>query len=227
MTLIISQFPSDHPCRQLYLGARPSQLQPALSDAKESWVPLVCPGQDEDTADAVCGHQEEAAHLPVGYYRLCGDQGTPNQHRITNKRNRNWPFPTKPRHLCGVGIPFALDFARNTTWYMYKQEQWQSCSPLAGNGLDSLGVLTNWAERHHPLRPSFLTSRFCLEETVEIAAFALSSSDISIFIGFDGKPTRKYGLAWSEPPIVLGYSYPYVIAVLSKLVEVRTISGRN
>jgi hypothetical protein len=28
--------------------------------------------------------------------------------------------------------------------------------------------------------------------------------DISIFIGFDGKPTRKYGISWSETPTVMG-----------------------
>jgi hypothetical protein len=38
--------------------------------------------------------------------------------------------------------------------------------------------------------------------------------EISIFIGYDGKPTRKHGLSWSESPSVLGYSFPYVIAVL-------------
>jgi hypothetical protein len=32
----------------------------------------------------------------------------------------------------------------------------------------------------------------------------LGRDNISIFIGFDGKPTRKYGLSWSETPVVLG-----------------------
>ncbi len=53
----------------------------------------------------------------------------------------------------------------------------------------------------------------------------LSRDDISIFIGFDGKTTRKFGLSWSETPICLGHYYPYVIAILSKFLEVRTTFG--
>lgn len=29
-------------------------------------------------------------------------------------------------------------------------------------------------------------------------------SDICVFENFEGKPTRKYGLSWSEPPLQLG-----------------------
>lgn len=46
-----------------------------------------------------------------------------------------------------------------------------------------------------------------------------------MFIGHDGKPTRRYGLSWSENPIVLGCSYPYAIALLPKNVEVQLIFG--
>lgn len=53
----------------------------------------------------------------------------------------------------------------------------------------------------------------------------LELDNISIFIGFDGKPTKKYGLTWSEPPIALSYSFPYVIAILGKFLEVRAVFG--
>lgn len=29
-------------------------------------------------------------------------------------------------------------------------------------------------------------------------------TDASIFIGFDGKPTRKYGIVWTETPSIVG-----------------------
>ena len=53
----------------------------------------------------------------------------------------------------------------------------------------------------------------------------LNKDDISIFLGFDGKTTRKFGLSWTEPPICLGHHYPYVLAVLPKTIEVRTTFG--
>ena len=52
----------------------------------------------------------------------------------------------------------------------------------------------------------------------------LSRDNISIFIGFDGKPTRKYGISWSETPLQMEYTFPYVVAILSKFLEVRTLS---
>lgn len=47
--------------------------------------------------------------------------------------------------------------------------------------------------------------------------------DLSIFLGLDGTPTRKFGIEWSGTPEQIGYSYPYVIAILPKHVEVRNI----
>ncbi len=44
--------------------------------------------------------------------------------------------------------------------------------------------------------------------------------NIGIFIGFDGRPTRNVGLAWSDPPLALTFSYPYVLALLPRGVEV-------
>eukprot|EP01114_Cavostelium_apophysatum_P004200 TRINITY_DN1437_c0_g2_i2.p1 TRINITY_DN1437_c0_g2~~TRINITY_DN1437_c0_g2_i2.p1 ORF type:complete len:873 (+),score=238.27 TRINITY_DN1437_c0_g2_i2:146-2764(+) len=55
----------------------------------------------------------------------------------------------------------------------------------------------------------------------------LGRDNVSIFIGFDGKPTRKYGLLWTETPTVVGYSFPYAIGLLSRFVEIRTISSSS
>eukprot|EP01087_Luapelamoeba_hula_P018206 TRINITY_DN5848_c0_g1_i2.p1 TRINITY_DN5848_c0_g1~~TRINITY_DN5848_c0_g1_i2.p1 ORF type:complete len:877 (+),score=139.65 TRINITY_DN5848_c0_g1_i2:141-2771(+) len=53
----------------------------------------------------------------------------------------------------------------------------------------------------------------------------LGRDDVSIFFDFEGRPTRRFGLKWSEQPTTIGYSFPYVVGVLSKTVEVRTISA--
>jgi hypothetical protein len=47
----------------------------------------------------------------------------------------------------------------------------------------------------------------------------LNKDNISIFYGFDGKPSRKYGIAWNEPPVDFGYAFPYVIGLLPSGVE--------
>eukprot|EP00029_Vermamoeba_vermiformis_P006348 TRINITY_DN2461_c0_g1_i1.p1 TRINITY_DN2461_c0_g1~~TRINITY_DN2461_c0_g1_i1.p1 ORF type:complete len:890 (+),score=177.72 TRINITY_DN2461_c0_g1_i1:46-2715(+) len=49
----------------------------------------------------------------------------------------------------------------------------------------------------------------------------LNRDQISVFVGYDGKITKKYGLTWSEVPLSIAYAFPYVVAVLSKGVEVR------
>jgi len=53
----------------------------------------------------------------------------------------------------------------------------------------------------------------------------LGRDNISVFIGHDGKPTRRYGLSWSETPVAIGCSYPYAIALLPKVVEVQLLFG--
>ena len=47
----------------------------------------------------------------------------------------------------------------------------------------------------------------------------LNKDNISIFYGFDGKPSRKYGIAWNEPPVDFGYAFPYVIGLLPSGIE--------
>ncbi|CDS07231.1 hypothetical protein LRAMOSA01180 [Lichtheimia ramosa] len=53
----------------------------------------------------------------------------------------------------------------------------------------------------------------------------LARDHVSIFLGLDGTPTRKVGIEWSGAPEQMGYSYPYVIAILPRHVEVRNIQS--
>eukprot|EP01130_Rhizamoeba_saxonica_P008537 TRINITY_DN3456_c0_g1_i2.p1 TRINITY_DN3456_c0_g1~~TRINITY_DN3456_c0_g1_i2.p1 ORF type:complete len:767 (-),score=140.41 TRINITY_DN3456_c0_g1_i2:83-2383(-) len=53
----------------------------------------------------------------------------------------------------------------------------------------------------------------------------LQKNNISLFIGHDGKPTRRFGLTWSDSPLALSVSSPYVATVHSKCLEVRLMFG--
>lgn len=52
---------------------------------------------------------------------------------------------------------------------------------------------------------------------VEVVADSL---DLSIFVGPNGTPTRKSGITWSSPPLDVSVTFPFVVAVLSDVVEV-------
>uniref|UniRef100_A0A6B2KXZ8 CNH domain-containing protein n=1 Tax=Arcella intermedia TaxID=1963864 RepID=A0A6B2KXZ8_9EUKA len=49
----------------------------------------------------------------------------------------------------------------------------------------------------------------------------LGKENITVFIGYDGKPTRKFGISWSEPPIAGVQAFPYVVSILQKGVEIQ------
>ncbi|RHZ82984.1 hypothetical protein Glove_101g19 [Diversispora epigaea] len=55
----------------------------------------------------------------------------------------------------------------------------------------------------------------------------LAKDNVSIFVGLDGNPTRKAGIDWTGTPEEIGYSYPYLIAILPKHVEVRNIMTQS
>lgn len=48
--------------------------------------------------------------------------------------------------------------------------------------------------------------------------FLLGKDEISIFVGLNSKPTRQYGLRWSEQPVDLDLVAPYAVALTSKCV---------
>eukprot|EP00051_Salpingoeca_urceolata_P000045 m.32547 g.32547 ORF g.32547 m.32547 type:complete len:927 (-) comp10061_c0_seq2:69-2849(-) len=50
----------------------------------------------------------------------------------------------------------------------------------------------------------------------------LGKDNLSIYVGLDCRPTRKYAISWSDTPLVVGMANPFVVAVLPKTVEVRT-----
>eukprot|EP01083_Nonionella_stella_P004497 13023_1 len=44
-----------------------------------------------------------------------------------------------------------------------------------------------------------------------------------ICVSFDGKPTRKRPMQWSEPPLRVGFHAPFIIGVMQNHVEVRNL----
>ncbi|CAH1791977.1 unnamed protein product [Owenia fusiformis] len=55
---------------------------------------------------------------------------------------------------------------------------------------------------------------------------AVGRDEQTIFIDAEGNPTKRYALTWSALPQVLVNQPPYVIAVLPKVIEIRTVEPR-
>jgi len=55
---------------------------------------------------------------------------------------------------------------------------------------------------------------------------ALKRDEQTIFLNTEGEPTQKYAVTWSEAPICLEHDSLYLIALLSKTIEVRTIQPK-
>ncbi|KAI0225860.1 Vam6/Vps39-like protein [Lamellibrachia satsuma] len=55
---------------------------------------------------------------------------------------------------------------------------------------------------------------------------ALGRDQMTIFIDSEGMPTQKYALTWNDIPAIMSYQQPYIISVLPKYIEIRTIDPR-
>ncbi|PFX22208.1 Vam6/Vps39-like protein [Stylophora pistillata] len=62
--------------------------------------------------------------------------------------------------------------------------------------------------------------------TLPSGELILCRDDISIITDSEGKKTQKQTLTWTDTPTELGYAEPYVIGLLPRYVEIRTISPR-
>eukprot|EP00698_Gefionella_okellyi_P005598 TRINITY_DN15092_c0_g1_i1.p1 TRINITY_DN15092_c0_g1~~TRINITY_DN15092_c0_g1_i1.p1 ORF type:complete len:831 (+),score=191.74 TRINITY_DN15092_c0_g1_i1:60-2552(+) len=54
----------------------------------------------------------------------------------------------------------------------------------------------------------------------------VGKDQIGMILGYDGKPTRRFGVSWMDVPLATACSAPYVLAVLPKCVEVRTFHSQ-
>ncbi|XP_048578453.1 vam6/Vps39-like protein [Nematostella vectensis] len=62
--------------------------------------------------------------------------------------------------------------------------------------------------------------------TLPNSGLILCRDDMSIITDSEGKHTQKQSLTWSDTPMALEYVEPYVIGVLPRYIEMRTISPR-
>ncbi|ESP01601.1 hypothetical protein LOTGIDRAFT_200189, partial [Lottia gigantea] len=56
---------------------------------------------------------------------------------------------------------------------------------------------------------------------------ALGRDEMSILINAHGEPTQKHPVKWSDIPVALQHDPPYLIAILPKYVEIRTIEPQR
>ncbi|KAJ8045113.1 Vam6/Vps39-like protein [Holothuria leucospilota] len=55
---------------------------------------------------------------------------------------------------------------------------------------------------------------------------ALGRDNMSIIVDSEGEPAKKYALRWSDVPTVLEHDQPYIIALMPKYIEIRTVDPR-
>lgn len=55
----------------------------------------------------------------------------------------------------------------------------------------------------------------------------LGRDNMSVFQDSQGRPSRKYGITWSEPASALLYLSPYILGVLPKVVEVKLLDTQT
>lgn len=57
----------------------------------------------------------------------------------------------------------------------------------------------------------------------EGSGFIVGRDNMSIFIDPDGNPTMKHPVKWSDIPLEVAYDPPYLIGILPKAIEIRTV----
>ncbi|XP_014671052.1 PREDICTED: vam6/Vps39-like protein [Priapulus caudatus] len=62
---------------------------------------------------------------------------------------------------------------------------------------------------------------------LEDKRLALGKDDMTIFLDWEGNATQKFALTWSDMPIALEYNAPYLVGVLPRYVEIRTVESRS
>ncbi|KAI8335046.1 vacuolar sorting protein 39 domain 2-domain-containing protein [Chlamydoabsidia padenii] len=138
---------------------------------------------------------------------------------------KEWPLPDRAKTMAWVGSTMVcLGLANEYALLEVDHGQWTELfGPMEGgasnaspNGpMSTLNSLYNRSIRGG--KP--LVTKIPNNEML------LARDHVSIFLGLDGTPTRKVGIEWSGAPEQMGYSYPYVIAILPKHVEVRNIQS--
>lgn len=67
------------------------------------------------------------------------------------------------------------------------------------------------------------TGEPCITVIDSSAELLVSKGNVGIFVGADGRVSRKAGLTWSDAPAAVAYSQPYAVALLPNYVEIRSL----
>ncbi|KAI8067557.1 CNH domain-containing protein [Gongronella butleri] len=144
---------------------------------------------------------------------------------------KEWPIPDRVKAMAWVGnVKICLGFSSEyalmqvdkgelTELFGPMADSSQNGAPLSSNAsaMSTLNSLYNMSLGFRGGKP--MVTKIPNNEML------LARDNISIFLGLDGTPTRKVGIEWTGTPEQIGYSYPYVIAILPKHVEVRNIQS--
>ena len=93
-------------------------------------------------------------------------------------------------------------------------------------------ICTNIARKYHLINVFSLSDKSlfdCSSATPTIfrlpgkREMLLGRDSISVFQDFEGRPSRKYAVTWSDAPIACVYSAPFLLGVLPKSVEVQLV----
>lgn len=112
------------------------------------------------------------------------------------------PFPNTPKMVLCMGDKRLIGFRR------------EYCMQ-GSNGVLSTVFPTGSSKNRLPLAVNISDDQLLV-----------CRDSLGLFIGLDGKPRRKYGLPWSEPPSKLCITYPYVIALLKRSLNVKLLFGQ-
>ena len=63
----------------------------------------------------------------------------------------------------------------------------------------------------------------CITSLGPSSELLLAKGNVGIFLGSDGRISRKASLTWSDAPVATTHSHPYAVALLPNYVEIRSV----
>lgn len=122
-------------------------------------------------------------------------------------KNRN--FHELGGDLCVPDVPRALAWCGEAVCVGFKQEYFH---------IQLTGKQSGLIQTNRSIEPIVIR--------LQDERLALCTDHKTVFLNFEGKPTQKTSVVWSEPPLSMEHDPPYLLAVVSGQVEVRTIEQK-
>ncbi|XP_055878560.1 vam6/Vps39-like protein [Biomphalaria glabrata] len=152
--------------------------------------------------------QKRETHTGIDYYLR---MGVASKRKIQLFYWENREFQELRQDLSLYDFPHALSWCQNSLCVGFKRDYFM-INTKSGNLKELFPV---GASQPDPLVTPLSDNRL-----------ALGRDAMSILINADGDPTQKEPITWSDIPIAMEHCPPYLIAILNKFVEVRTIDPK-